>query len=164
MAYSDKVLDHYNNPRNVGALDKGSGERRHRHRRRARVRRRHEAADSRWTATRIVDAKFKTFGCGSAIASLVARDRVDQGQDHRRGAWSISEHADRRGALAAAGEDPLLACWPKTRSSPRSRTTRPNRVTIRRTPVRRPLPRSRALEEAHALSPESLKIHGYRNH
>ena len=69
MAYSDKVLDHYNNPRNVGALDK--------------------AADDVGTGIvgapecgdvmklqiqvdeggKIVDAKFKTYGCGSAIAS-----------------------------------------------------------------------------------------------
>jgi nitrogen fixation NifU-like protein len=69
MAYSDKVIDHYENPRNVGSLDK-------------------EAAD---VGTGLVgapacgdvmklqirvdeqgviqDAKFKTFGCGSAIAS-----------------------------------------------------------------------------------------------
>jgi nitrogen fixation NifU-like protein len=69
MAYSDKVIDHYENPRNVGSLDK-------------------EAAD---VGTGLVgapacgdvmklqirvsqdgvieDARFKTFGCGSAIAS-----------------------------------------------------------------------------------------------
>jgi nitrogen fixation NifU-like protein len=68
MAYSDKVIDHYENPRNVGSLDK----------------------DSQDVGTGIVgapecgdvmklqiqvedgvikDAKFKTFGCGSAIAS-----------------------------------------------------------------------------------------------
>ncbi len=69
MAYSDKVLDHFKNPRNVGTLDK----------------------DSKKVGTGLVgapecgdvmrlqiqvneegvieDAKFKTFGCGSAIAS-----------------------------------------------------------------------------------------------
>ncbi len=69
MAYSDKVLDHYENPRNVGTLDK----------------------DDRDVGTGMVgapacgdvmrlqikvngdgvieDAKFKTYGCGSAIAS-----------------------------------------------------------------------------------------------
>jgi nitrogen fixation NifU-like protein len=69
MAYSEKVIDHFTNPRNVGSLDK----------------------DSRRVGTgivgapecgdvmklqievdddgRIVDAKFKTFGCGSAIAA-----------------------------------------------------------------------------------------------
>jgi len=69
MAYSDKVIDHYENPRNVGSLDKND--------------------DSVGTGLVgapacgdvmklqiqvspegiIQDAKFKTFGCGSAIAS-----------------------------------------------------------------------------------------------
>ena len=70
MAYSDKVIDHYENPRNVGSFDKGD--------------------DSVGTGmvgapacgdvmklqvkinpvTGVIDdAKFKTFGCGSAIAS-----------------------------------------------------------------------------------------------
>jgi nitrogen fixation NifU-like protein len=68
MAYSDKVLDHYNHPRNVGALDKsspdvGTG-----------VVGAPECGDVmklqiQVEGDRIVDAKFKTFGCGSAIAS-----------------------------------------------------------------------------------------------
>lgn len=68
MAYSDKVLDHYNNPRNVGALDKakptvGTG-----------IVGAPECGDVmklqiEIEGDRIVDAKFKTFGCGSAIAS-----------------------------------------------------------------------------------------------
>ncbi len=69
MAYSDKVIDHYENPRNVGSFDKGD--------------------DSIGTGMvgapacgdvmklqikvneqgLIEDAKFKTYGCGSAIAS-----------------------------------------------------------------------------------------------
>ena len=68
MAYSDKVLDHYNHPRNVGALDKsrksvGTG-----------IVGAPECGDVmklqiEVDGDRIVDAKFKTFGCGSAIAS-----------------------------------------------------------------------------------------------
>jgi nitrogen fixation NifU-like protein len=68
MAYSDKVLDHYNAPRNVGSLDKsstrvGTG-----------VVGAPECGDVMKLqilveGDRIVDAKFKTFGCGSAIAS-----------------------------------------------------------------------------------------------
>ena len=70
MAYSDKVLDHYENPRNVGSLDKadpsvGTGM---------------VGAPACGDVmklqikvnpeTRIIeDAKFKTYGCGSAIAS-----------------------------------------------------------------------------------------------
>jgi nitrogen fixation NifU-like protein len=69
MAYSDKVLDHYNNPRNVGALPKddtsvGTG-----------VVGAPECGDVMKLQIRvgangvIEDARFKTFGCGSAIAS-----------------------------------------------------------------------------------------------
>ncbi len=68
MAYSSKVLDHYQSPRNVGSLDKndisvGTG-----------VVGAPECGDVmklqiKVEGDRIVDAKFKTFGCGSAIAS-----------------------------------------------------------------------------------------------
>lgn len=68
MAYSDKVLDHYDNPRNVGSLDKkskdvGTG-----------IVGAPECGDVmklqiQIEGDTIVDAKFKTFGCGSAIAS-----------------------------------------------------------------------------------------------
>ena len=45
MSYSDKVVDHYNNPRNVGTLDKSSGRSRHRPGGRAGVRRCDAVAD-----------------------------------------------------------------------------------------------------------------------
>lgn len=70
MAYSEKLLDHFKNPRNVGTLDKGSntvgtglvgapecGD----------VMRLQIEVDQETNT--ITDAKFKTFGCGSAIAS-----------------------------------------------------------------------------------------------
>ncbi|HVS20182.1 MAG TPA: Fe-S cluster assembly scaffold IscU [Planctomycetota bacterium] len=68
MAYSDKVLDHYNNPRNVGSLDKGSTDVG------TGIVGAPECGDVmklqiQVEGDRIVDAKFKTFGCGSAIAS-----------------------------------------------------------------------------------------------
>jgi nitrogen fixation NifU-like protein len=69
MAYSDKVIDHYENPRNVGSFDKGD-----------------ESIGTGMVGApacgdvmklqikvgadgRIQDARFKTYGCGSAIAS-----------------------------------------------------------------------------------------------
>ena len=70
MAYSDKVLDHYNHPRNVGSFDKkstdvGTG-----------LVGAPECGDVMKLQIKvdpvtgiIEDAKFKTFGCGSAIAS-----------------------------------------------------------------------------------------------
>ncbi len=69
MAYSDKVIDHYSNPRNVGTLDKSSNK----------VGTGLVGAPECGDVMRlqievdefnvIKDAKFKTFGCGSAIAS-----------------------------------------------------------------------------------------------
>ena len=70
MAYSPKVLDHYDHPRNVGSLDKSAknvgtgivgapecGD----------VMKLQIQVDEK--TGKIIDAKFKTFGCGSAIAS-----------------------------------------------------------------------------------------------
>ena len=70
MAYSEKVVDHYENPRNVGSFEKGDdtvgtgmvgapacGD----------VIRLDIKVDE--ATNTIVDARFKTFGCGSAIAS-----------------------------------------------------------------------------------------------
>jgi nitrogen fixation NifU-like protein len=70
MAYSNKVIDHYNHPRNVGTLDKNSND----------VGTGLVGAPECGDVMRlqiqvnpetqiIEDAKFKTFGCGSAIAS-----------------------------------------------------------------------------------------------
>ena len=68
MAYSDKVLDHFNHPRNLGSFDKneknvGTG-----------IVGAPECGDVMKLQIKvendvIVDARFKTFGCGSAIAS-----------------------------------------------------------------------------------------------
>lgn len=68
MAYGPKVIDHFNNPRNVGSFDKsdkavGTG-----------IVGAPECGDVMKLQLKIVegkveDAKFKTFGCGSAIAS-----------------------------------------------------------------------------------------------
>ena len=68
MSYSDKVIDHYTNPRNIGTLDKND----------SRVGTGLVGAPECGDVMRlqimvendiITDAKFKTFGCGSAIAS-----------------------------------------------------------------------------------------------
>ena len=70
MAYSDKVIDHYNNPRNVGQMDKSSSEVG------TGLVGAPECGDVMRLQIRvnpetqvIEEAKFKTFGCGSAIAS-----------------------------------------------------------------------------------------------
>jgi len=88
MAYSKEVIDHYNNPRNVGSLDKsdefvGTG-----------IVGAPECGDVmklqiRVEGQKIVDAKFKTFGCGSAIASSSLATEMLKGK-------SISEAAQIR--------------------------------------------------------------------
>lgn len=88
MAYSEKVIDHYNHPRNVGTLDPndptvGTG-----------LVGAPECGDVMRLQLKInpetgmiEDAKFKTFGCGSAIASsslateLIKGRSVDQAQE-----------------------------------------------------------------------------------
>ena len=69
MAYSDKVLDHYSNPRNVGSMDKTATKSAPALSAR-RMRRRDEAADQGESADqRHRRREVQTFGCGSAIAS-----------------------------------------------------------------------------------------------
>jgi nitrogen fixation NifU-like protein len=102
MAYSAKVVDHYENPRNVGSFDKGD--------------------DSVGTGmvgapacgdvmklqikvnpdTGVIeDARFKTYGCGSAIASSSLVTEWVKGK-------TLDEAADCRGTGIASRQDPLF--------------------------------------------------------
>ena len=108
MAYSEKVVDHYENPRNVGSFDKGD--------------------DSVGTGMvgapacgdvmklqikvnpqtgLIEDARFKTYGCGSAIASSSLVTEWVKGKTLDE-ALDIKNTQIAAGTGAAAGEDPLL--------------------------------------------------------
>ena len=132
MAYSEKVIEHYENPRNVGTLDKSDPNVGHR----ALV-----GAPACGDVMRlqlrisdegvIQDAKFKTFGCGSAIASSslvtewVKGKTVDEAtHDHQQG--------DRQGAVAPAGEDPLLGARRGRDQGAPSRTSRRSAPSVRR--------------------------------
>ena len=102
MAYSEKVIDHYENPRNVGSFDKGD--------------------DSVGTGmvgapacgdvmklqikvnaeTGVIeDARFKTYGCGSAIASSSLVTEWVKGK-------TLEEAAALKNSAIAAGENSLL--------------------------------------------------------
>ena len=87
MPYSDEVLDHYTNPRNVGKFDKDDSD----------VGTGLVGAPSCGDVMQlgikvengvIVDAKFKTFGCGSAIASSSLLTEWVKGQS-LEDAWEI---------------------------------------------------------------------------
>jgi len=133
MAYSEKVIDHYNNPRNVGSLDKkdpnvGTG-----------LVGAPECGDVMKLQmkvnpdTRVIEeAKFKTFGCGSAIASsslatewvkgkTVEEDEAGRDREPGRsevGALSAGCFEDSarmlvlRHALRAAGFRPAMEAMP----------------------------------------------------
>ena len=106
MAYSDKVIDHYENPRNVGTFDKndesvGTGM---------------VGAPACGDVMRlqikvndegiIEDAKFKTYGCGSAIASSSLITEWVKGKSLMMH-WQ-SKQRNRRRVGIAAGKNPLL--------------------------------------------------------
>ncbi len=107
MAYSEKLIDHYENPRNIGSLDKNSED----------VGTGLVGAPACGDVMKlqikvsaeglIEDAKFKTFGCGSAIASSslvtewVKGKTIDEAGDNQ-------EHRHRQAPGVAASEDSLL--------------------------------------------------------
>ncbi len=86
--YSEKVMDHFSNPRNVGEIDAPSGV--------------GEVGNPvcgdimkiflKIEDNRIVDAKFKTFGCGAAIASSSMATELIRGKTLEE-AWEVSNKA-----------------------------------------------------------------------
>jgi len=106
MAYSDKVVDHFNNPRNMGSFKKdeegiGTG-----------MVGAPECGDVMKLQIKvqndtIVDAKFKTFGCGSAIASSSLATEWLKGKTIEE-AQKNQEYRHRAGAKSASCENPLL--------------------------------------------------------
>ena len=122
MAYSEKVVDHYENPRNVGSFDKGD-----------------ESVGTGMvgapacgdvmklqirvnpTSGIIEDARFKTYGCGSAIASSSLVTEWVKGKTlDQAAALKNSEIAEE---LALPPVKIHCSSWPKTRSRPRWMTT-----------------------------------------
>ena len=106
MAYSDKVIDHYENPSNVGSFDKTDN-----------------AVGTGMVGApacgdvmklqikvgadgRIEDARFKTYGCGSAIASSSLVTEWVKGKTLEEAA--TIKNTQIAEAVAPSGEDPLL--------------------------------------------------------
>ena len=140
MAYSDKVVDHYENPRNVGSMDKAD----------ASVGTGMVGAPACGDVMKlqikvgangvIEDAKFKTYGCGSAIASssLVTE-------------WVKGKSLDEALAIRRRSRS-TVPFWPRTPSRRPSRTTAASipswGATRRREPrpeIPRPVPAGPAL-------------------
>ena len=124
MAYSEKVLDHYENPRNVGSFEKGD--------------------DTVGTGMvgapacgdvmklqikvgadgRIEDAKFKTYGCGSAIASSSLVTEWVKGKTLDEAMGIKNTHIAEELALPPAKS--IARSWQRTRSKRRSPTIKPS--------------------------------------
>jgi nitrogen fixation NifU-like protein len=131
MAYSDKVIDHYSNPRNVGSFPKeepdvGTG-----------IVGAPECGDVMKLQLKISDdgvvqdARFKTFGCGSAIASssyvteLVKGKTVDEvmqiKNSHIVEELSLPPVKIHCSVLAEDGIKAAIADWKKKREEPKPR-------------------------------------------
>ena len=109
MAYSDKVIDHYSNPRNVGQMDKASDEVG------TGLVGAPECGDVMRLQIRvnpetqvIEDAKFKTFGCGSAIASSSLATEWVKGKTISE-ALDDLKHRYCQGTCASASQDSLFS-------------------------------------------------------
>ena len=117
--YSEKVMDHFRNPRNVGVIENADGV--------------GEVGNAKCGDIMkiylkiendiIVDVKFETFGCGSAIASSSVATEMIKGKTLEEAlAYTNQNLVDERGGLPAHGNTPRLAQTPReqpraTRSS-----------------------------------------------
>ena len=127
MSYSDKVIDHYNHPRNVGSMDKssadvGTG-----------LVGAPECGDVMKLQIKvnpdtnvIEDAKFKTFGCGSAIASSSLATEWVKGKTIDE-ALAIKNTRSLRNSPCLRSRF-TAPCWQKTPSVRRSATGRKSRT------------------------------------
>jgi nitrogen fixation NifU-like protein len=86
--YSDKVMDHFTNPRNVGEIENADGIGQVGNPKCGDIMRIYLKIDNNI----ITDAKFKTFGCGAAIASSSMATELIKGK-HIDDAWSLTNKA-----------------------------------------------------------------------
>ena len=102
--YSDKVMDHFQNPRNVGKLEDADGIGEVGNAKCGDIMRMYIKVDDNGIIT---DCKFNTFGCGSAIATSSMATELIKGQVRQGGAGAFQ--SGRRGGAgrAAPAEDTL---------------------------------------------------------
>ena len=140
MIYTEKVMDHFNNPRNVGELPDANGV--------------GEVGNAKCGDIMkmylkiedgiIKDVKFKTYGCGSAIATCFHRDRDDQGTAGFQERWSCPTKPWWRRSAAFRHIRSTARFWLSRRSRRPSPTTTPGRESTRRRLSARPASASTA--------------------
>ena len=89
MIYTDKVMDHFRNPRNVGEIEDANGVGEVGNAKCGDIMKIYLKVDDNGI---IEDVKFKTFGCGSAIASSSMATELIKGK-HIHEAWELSNKA-----------------------------------------------------------------------
>ena len=89
--YSEKVMDHFNNPRNVGEIENASGVGTVGNAKCGDIMRIYLDIDENQELYRIV--KFKTFGCGAAVATSSMATELVKGQDNLRQALEVTNKA-----------------------------------------------------------------------
>lgn len=88
MIYSDKVMDHFRNPRNVGIIEDANGVGEVGNAKCGDIMRVYLKIED----NKILDAKFETFGCGSAIASSSMATELIKGKTVEE-AWDLTNKA-----------------------------------------------------------------------
>ena len=78
MEYSEKVMDHFMNPRNVGEMENASGVGQVGNMKCSDIMKVYLQIED----GKIIDAKFKTFGCGAAVATSSMYDRAGKGKKY----------------------------------------------------------------------------------
>ena len=116
--YTETVMDHFMHPRNVGEIADADGV--------------GEVGNAKCGDIMkmylkikdniIEDVKFETFGCGSAIAVQLHRDRDDQGPDAGGGAGADQSGRSSTRSAVCPRTSCTAPCWPRRLSSPPSRT------------------------------------------
>ena len=105
--YSDKVMDHFRNPRNVGQIDDADGIGEVGNAKCGDIMRMYIKVDDNQTIT---DIKFNTFGCGSAIATSSMATEMIKGKRATRPWW--------RPWTGCPPTRSTAACWPSRPCAP----------------------------------------------
>jgi nitrogen fixation NifU-like protein len=103
--YTEKVMDHFKNPRNVGEIEDASGVGTVGNPKCGDIMQIYLDVDDNEI---IRDVKFKTFGCGAAVATSSMATEMIKGQEYRRGAETHQRGRSGGAGRSAAAEDPLL--------------------------------------------------------
>ena len=105
--YSEKVMDHFSNPRNVGEIENASGVGTVGNAKCGDIMRMYLDIDE---DTKIIkECKFKTFGCGAAVATSSMATELVKGKNDLRGTGSDKQSSNGSFGWTSTGKSSLLA-------------------------------------------------------